>query len=48
MLVYYQQVRDAPLSKDRAKAELNRCLEERAVIYSRHFRDELADDDLND
>lgn len=25
---------------------LNRCLEEGAVIYSQHFRDELANDDL--
>ena len=37
---------DGPLSKDRARAELNLCLEERRIIYSRHFRDELANDDL--
>lgn len=46
MLVLYQQVREAPLSKDRAKAKLNRCVEEGAVMYSRHFREELADDGL--
>jgi hypothetical protein len=40
-------VSDAPLAKDRAKARLNRCLSEGAVIYSRHFRDELAHDDLS-
>ena len=37
---------DGPLAKDRAKAKLNRCLDELAVVYSRHFRKELADDDL--
>jgi hypothetical protein len=37
---------DAPLTKDRAKAELNRCLTEGKAIYSKHFRDELANDDL--
>jgi hypothetical protein len=39
-------VSDAPLAKDRAKAKLNRCLDEGTVIYSRHFRDELVNDDL--
>jgi hypothetical protein len=39
-------LRDGPLTKDQAKAELNRCVEEGAVVYSRHFRDELAKDDL--
>jgi hypothetical protein len=39
-------VRDGSLSRDQAKANLNRCLEEGAVIYSQHFRDELANDDL--
>jgi hypothetical protein len=39
-------VSDAPLAKDRAKAKLNRCLDEGVVIYSRHFRDELVNDDL--
>jgi hypothetical protein len=39
-------VSDAPLSKDRAKAALNRCLNEGSVIYSQHFREELANDDL--
>ena len=34
------------LTKDRAKAKLNRCLDEGTVIYSKHFRDELANDDL--
>lgn len=37
---------EEPLSKDHAKAKLNRCFEEGAVIYSQHFRDELANDDL--
>ena len=36
----------APLTKDRAKAALNRCLQEGEVIYSQHFRNELANDDL--
>lgn len=39
-------MRDAPLTKDRAKANLNRCLHDGAVIYSQHFREELANDDL--
>jgi uncharacterized DUF497 family protein len=39
-------VRDAPLAKDRAKAKLNRCLDEGAVVYSLHFREELANDNL--
>jgi Domain of unknown function (DUF4258) len=39
-------LRDAPLTKDRAKAELNRCLHEGRVVYSKHFRDELLNDDL--
>ena len=39
-------MRDAPLVEDRAKAQLNRCLDEGTVIYSRHFKDELANDDL--
>ena len=38
---------DRPLSGDRAKARLNRCLEDGAVLYSRHFRDELVNDDLS-
>jgi hypothetical protein len=37
-------VTDAPLSKDRAKARLNWCLEEGLVIYTRHFREELVSD----
>jgi hypothetical protein len=39
-------VSDAPPAKDRAKVKLNRCLDEGTVIYSRHFRDELVNDDL--
>jgi hypothetical protein len=39
-------VSDQPLGKDQAKAKLNRCLEEGTVIYSKHFRDELANDAL--
>jgi hypothetical protein len=39
-------VGDAPLSRDRAKAKLDGCIEDGAVMYSRHFRDELANDDL--
>ncbi|MGI8743569.1 MAG: hypothetical protein ACR2NN_13560 [Bryobacteraceae bacterium] len=39
-------MKDEPLSKNRAKAKLNRCLEEGAVIYSQHFRNELTNDDL--
>lgn len=37
---------DEPDSKDRAKARLNRCLDDGVVIYSQHFRRELAKDDL--
>lgn len=37
---------DEPLGSGQAKATLNRCLEDGAVVYSRHFRDELANDDL--
>jgi len=39
-------VSDAPLSRDRAKARLNRCIENGVVTYSQHFREELANDDL--
>jgi hypothetical protein len=39
-------VNDRPLGKDQAKAKLNSCIEEGTVIYSRHFRDELMNDDL--
>lgn len=38
---------DAPLTRDEAKAVLNRCLEEGVVSYTKHFRDELTDDDLS-
>jgi Domain of unknown function (DUF4258) len=37
---------DQPLTKDQAKAKLNRCLEHGTVVYTRHFTDELANDDL--
>ena len=37
---------DEPLNGDRAKTKLSRCLEESVVIYSRHFRVELTNDDL--
>jgi hypothetical protein len=39
-------VKDEPLSKDRAKTQLNRCLAEGKVTYTKHFREELAHDDL--
>jgi hypothetical protein len=39
-------VSDGPLSKDQAKKEVNWCLEEGAVMYTKHFRDELTNDDL--
>jgi hypothetical protein len=39
-------VENAPFSKDRAKLELNRCLDDGLVIHSRHFREELANDGL--
>jgi hypothetical protein len=38
--------RDPPLSRDEAKARLNECLEDGIVIYTRHFREELANEDL--
>ena len=37
---------DQPLAKDEAKTKLNQCFEDGTVIYSKHFRDELANDDL--
>jgi hypothetical protein len=37
---------DRSLSRDEAKARLNRCIEDGTVIYSRHFRDELMNDGL--
>jgi Domain of unknown function (DUF4258) len=39
-------VRDQALTKDQAKAALKSCLEEGTVILTKHFRDELANDDL--
>jgi hypothetical protein len=36
-----------PLGSDQAKAKLNRCLQEGRVIYSQHFREELAKDALD-
>ena len=38
---------EQPLGNDQAKAKLNRSLEEGQVVYSRHFRDELAKDALD-
>lgn len=35
-----------PLGKAQAKTQLNRCLSEGSVIYSKHFRQELANDRL--
>ncbi len=35
------------LGKDQAKAKLNACIEDGVVTYSRHFREELANDDLS-
>jgi hypothetical protein len=46
-LVKYQQVPDAPLTRDEAKEALNRCLRDGDVSYTRHFRDELLNDDLD-
>ena len=40
-------MQDEPLSNDQAKANLNWCLEEGSVIYTKHFRDEMIDDELN-
>ena len=37
---------DNPLGKDDAKARLNECVEDGTVVYSRHFREELANDRL--
>lgn len=37
---------DPPLGRDQAKAKLTHCIEEGYVIYSRHFREELANDGL--
>jgi len=39
-------VKDAPLTKDQAKAQLNLCLDDGWVIYTRHFKQELAGDGL--
>jgi hypothetical protein len=36
-----------PLGRDQAKAKLNRCLEDGRAIYSKHFREELAEDALD-
>jgi uncharacterized protein DUF4258 len=33
---------DPPLGRDQAKAKLISCIEEGSVVYSGHFRDELA------
>ena len=37
---------DRPLTGNEAKSKLNRCLEDGTVVYSKHFREELANDDL--
>ena len=37
---------DAPLGRDGAKAELNRCIKSGQVVLTGHFREELANDDL--
>ena len=39
-------VSNAPLSAGKAKQALNRCLDEGEVVYSRHFRQELVNDEL--
>lgn len=39
-------MKDEALSKDRAKTQLNRCLIEGEVTYTKHFTEELANDDL--
>jgi hypothetical protein len=39
-------VKDAPLTKAQAKAHLNLSLDDGFVIYTRHFKDELARDGL--
>ena len=39
-------MQDEPLGNAQAKIELNRCLSEGTVIYSKHFREELANDKL--
>jgi hypothetical protein len=39
-------VKDGPLTKDEAKAQLNLCLDDDVVIYTRHFKEELASDGL--
>ena len=37
---------DDCLNRDQAKSKLKRCIEDGIVVYSKHFRDELANDDL--
>ena len=39
-------MQDAPLTKDRAKIQLNLCLDDGFVVYTRHFKEELASDGL--
>lgn len=39
-------MKNVPLSSDRENAELNLCLEDGLVAYSRHFKEELANDGL--
>jgi hypothetical protein len=45
-LVKYQQLQDEPLTRDRAKSALAVFIEDGTVSYTRHFREELAKDDL--
>lgn len=39
-------MKDAPLTGNQAKAQLNLCLDDGFVIYTRHFKQELASDGL--
>jgi Domain of unknown function (DUF4258) len=39
-------VKGSPLTKDRAKAQLVLCMEDGVVVNTRHFLEELANDDL--
>ena len=39
-------MKGARLTKDQAKAQLNLCLDAGVVIYTRHFKEELANDGL--
>ena len=39
-------MKDAPLSKDQAKVQLNLCLNDGFVSYTKHFKEELFNDGL--